>query len=127
DDSAHVFAVDLPRASRNRSHAAAIKTPDMRARDPDVNRVDFAARHGFRFGHAFFDRVHSRFDVDDRASLQTFRFRNTEANRLQSGFTHGRNERAYLRRADIESYNVFFFVPHTIFSPASSSFILMMT
>ncbi len=29
----------------------------------------------------------------------------------------GRNQRAHLRRTDVETYNVFFFTPHTIFSP----------
>src|SRR5205823_2783990 len=123
DDSPHIIAVDLSRARRDRRHAAAVETLDVRTRKADIHRLDFATPHRLSFAHALLDRLHRSLEVDDGAFFQAPGFRNTDAERFQAGWTHGRNESAYLRRSDVEPYNVFFFASHTMLSPASSSLI----
>ncbi len=135
DDAANILAIDLARPRGNGRHAAAVETPDVRSGKADINSFDLAARHGFGLMNTFLDRLHGRLEVDDRSPLQPFGLGNTKADRLEAVFqfvalrapAHRRNQRAYFGRTDIEAYNVFFSASHTMFPPASSSFILTMT
>src|SRR5947207_7460032 len=127
DDTADVVVIDFARACRDRGHTAAVETFHVRTGEPHVHRLGFASRHGFGFAHAPLDRFDRGFKIDDGTLLESPRFGRPHADRLEAGFTRGRDERAYLRRSDVETYNVFFFASHTMFSPASSSFIRTMT
>src|SRR5262249_13175394 len=63
DDTPHVFAIDLARPRRDRSHATAVKTPDVRTGQPHINTVDFAPGHGFRLTDALLNRIHLSFKI----------------------------------------------------------------
>src|SRR5262249_20586907 len=127
DDAPDIVAVDLASTSRNRCHAAAVETFDVRAGKSDIDRFHFATGHGFRLADALLDRFHRRLDADDGAFLQAPGFRDTKAEGLETRLAQDGDERADLRRSDVETYNVFFFAPHTTRSLESSSLILTMT
>src|SRR5439155_26577096 len=114
DNSPHVVVVDLSHSCRDRRHAAAVETFDVRTRESDINGLDFTTRHHFCFANAPLYRFRYGLEIDDRAFLDAFRFRDANADWFQARVANRGNERRNLGRPDIEAYNVFFFPSHTI-------------
>src|SRR5215813_4087195 len=69
DDTPHIFAIDLARPRRDRSHATAVKTPDVWTGEPHIHTVDFTPSHGFRLTDALLNRIHRGFKIDNCSPL----------------------------------------------------------
>src|SRR5262249_6462245 len=72
DDTPHIFAIDLARPRRDRSHATAVKTPDVWTGESHIHSVDLTPSHGFRLADALLNRIHCGFKIDNGAPLQAF-------------------------------------------------------
>ena len=71
DRPLNIIIVDL--SALDGDDAEAVLSPDVAARDADVDRADLAARDALRLFHRALDRFHGAFDVDDDAFSQPFR------------------------------------------------------
>ncbi len=75
DRAPHVVAGNLAVLARDRDDAAAVESLDVRARDGDVDRVDFDTGHQLCLLDGAFDGVDRRLEVHDRAAPDAFRLR----------------------------------------------------
>src|SRR5262249_52905779 len=124
DHTAYVVTVDFAGTGSDRHCTFAVAAANMRTGKPDIYLLGFAIRHGFGFIDAFSNRIDCSLKIDHDSLLQSPGFRNPKSNRVQSGISRHCNQRADLRRTDVEAYNDFFFPSHITF-PSSGSFSLL--
>src|SRR5262249_23773447 len=128
DHAPYIVIRDFPTTHGDWGHTSAVETLDVGTGKAHIYR--FNVNLGLRFGFtdAFLDRPDCVLKIDDDALFHASGLSNAKPRRLQARLPNKRNERAYLRGANIQAYNVFFSPPHTTCSLVfSSSFMRTIT
>ena len=113
DRAAHVLARDLAVLAGHRHDAAAVERLDVRARQPEVDRVDLDARGQLRLVDGLLDRLDGGLEVDDHAAPDPVRVREPEPDDVEPAVVgHLADDGGDLRGADVEADQVAFLTCH---------------
>ncbi len=86
---------------------------DVRARERQVYRIDFDARHQLGLFNRSLDRLDSGLEIDDDAAADTARFGDAETHHVEAVAVEDlADDCRHLRRADVESHEVSLFARH---------------
>ena len=107
DRPPHIVPRDFAVLSSNGDHASAVEPLDVRARDGDIDRVDFDAGHELGFLDGMLDGVDRRLEIDDSAAPNAPGFRDADTDDLEAAVVHRfRDDGGDFRGANINADQV---------------------
>ena len=114
DRAAHVLAGDLAILAGDGDHAAAVESLDVRAREREMDRIDFDAGHQLGLFDRLLDRLDGCLGVDDEAAPDAARLGDAEADDVEApAVQHLAHHRGHLRGADVQPDQVSFSSCHS--------------